>query len=131
VAGYTGVAALMLSRGAGFIRVWECATAFMKCTGRQAVTRVKQFIVAALNMVGVIALVLIVYLLAWPVEIDPAAWTPPPAPSPTGVFAPNDRLTHLEKLAKGHIGPESVAIDEKGVPVYRPVQWTDSTNWAR
>jgi sugar lactone lactonase YvrE len=31
-----------------------------------------------------------------------------------GVFTPNDRLTQLEKLAKGHAGPESVAIDEKG-----------------
>jgi sugar lactone lactonase YvrE len=64
--------------------------------------------------VGVIAVAVLVYLLAWPIEISPAAWTPPRAPTQQGVFAPNDRLTHLEKLAKGHTGPESVAIDEKG-----------------
>jgi len=79
-----------------------------------SVKRVKQIIVPALIIMGVIAVAFIVYLLTWPVEINPAAWTPPRAPSPTGIFAPNDRLTHLEKLAEGYIGPESVAIDEKG-----------------
>jgi sugar lactone lactonase YvrE len=78
------------------------------------VRRVRQVIAPALRITGVIAVAALVYLLAWPVEINPAAWTPPPAPSPAGVFAPNDRLTHLEKLARGHIGPESVAIDGNG-----------------
>jgi sugar lactone lactonase YvrE len=78
------------------------------------VRTVKQVVAPALKVMGVIAAALIFYLLTWPVEINPAAWTPPQAPSPTGVFAPNDRLTHLERLARGHIGPESVAIDEKG-----------------
>lgn len=61
-----------------------------------------------------IAITFILYLLAWPVEINPAAWTPPLPPSPIGVFAANDRLTHIETIARGHIGPESVAIDERG-----------------
>lgn len=74
----------------------------------------KQVIAPALKIACVMAVVVVLYLLAWPVEIDPAAWTPPRAPSPTGVLAPNDRLTRVEKLAKGHIGPESVAIDEHG-----------------
>jgi sugar lactone lactonase YvrE len=75
---------------------------------------VKRIIAPALVVVGVIAVAFIFYLLVWPVEIDPAAWTPPQARSLTGVFAPNDRLTHLERLAQGHTGPESIAIDEKG-----------------
>jgi sugar lactone lactonase YvrE len=77
------------------------------------VRKARQFS-APISLVGVIALASISYLLAWPVEINPGAWTPPRAPSPTGVFAPNDRLTRLEKLANGYIGPESVAIDTKG-----------------
>lgn len=76
--------------------------------------RVKQVIAPALKIMGVIVVAVVLHLLAWPVEIDPAPWTPPRAPSPTGVLAPSDRLTRVEKLAKGHRGPESVAIDEQG-----------------
>ena len=76
--------------------------------------RLAHSLAPALTILGVIGLAFIGYLLAWPVEINPAPWTPPPAPAQTGVFAPNDRLTHLEKLAKGHVGPESIAIDENG-----------------
>jgi sugar lactone lactonase YvrE len=74
----------------------------------------KRIISFALIAIGIIIAVFILYLVSWPVEIDPAAWTPPQAPSATGVFAPNDRLSHLEKLAEGYIGPESVAIGEDG-----------------
>jgi sugar lactone lactonase YvrE len=56
----------------------------------------------------------ILYLLLWPVEIDPVAWTPPKAPVASGVFAVNDRLGQVEKLAEGYIGPESVAIGSDG-----------------
>ncbi len=64
--------------------------------------------------IGLVIAILILYLLLWPVEIDPAAWTPPTAPDPSGVFAVNDRLSQIEKLAEGYIGPESVAIDSDG-----------------
>jgi sugar lactone lactonase YvrE len=73
-----------------------------------------RLIAPALKVMAGIAVVCVLYLVAWPVEIDPTAWTPPRAPSPTGVFAPNDRLTHLEKVAERDIGPESVAIDARG-----------------
>lgn len=57
----------------------------------------------------------ILYLLLWPVKIDPAAWTPPQAPPASGVYAVNDRLTKMEKLIEGYFSPESVAIDKNGM----------------
>ncbi len=58
---------------------------------------------------------LAVYLLAWPVELDPLAWSPPPAPADDPRFAENDRLAALERIAGGiGTGPEAVAIDAQG-----------------
>jgi sugar lactone lactonase YvrE len=57
----------------------------------------------------------LLYLLFWPVPIDPAAWTPPEAPALEGVYEPNNRLASAERLGKGAcIGPEDVAIDDQG-----------------
>lgn len=57
-----------------------------------------------------------VYLLAWPVPIDPARWQPPEPPSTTdGVHAANDRLRGIERLAEGFgAGPEAIAFDDEG-----------------
>jgi sugar lactone lactonase YvrE len=54
------------------------------------------------------------YLLLWPVNLDPEAWTPPPAPPASGVYAVNNRLTRVEKLLEGYYAPESVAIGADG-----------------
>lgn len=65
-------------------------------------------------LVALIAL-LGLYLVVWPVPIEPEAWTPPEAPGLAGVYAPNDRLASVERLARGvGIGPEDVAIDAAG-----------------
>jgi sugar lactone lactonase YvrE len=58
---------------------------------------------------------LVAYLLVWPVPIDPVAWSPPPAPAPVGPYAPNDALTRGRRLLDGigH-GPEDVAFDAEG-----------------
>ena len=57
----------------------------------------------------------IVYLLAWPVGIDPVAWSPPKAPELSGQFAPNQRLAKVVRLAPGAgPAPESVALDSRG-----------------
>ncbi len=40
------------------------------------------------------------YLLAWPVPIDPQAWTPPAAPALTGPYEVNERLAQVEWLCK-------------------------------
>ena len=55
------------------------------------------------------------YLLLAPVPITPAAWTPPTAPTLTGQFAQNTRLSPVQKLSlgEGH-KPEDVALDADG-----------------
>jgi sugar lactone lactonase YvrE len=55
------------------------------------------------------------YFLAWPVPVDPVAWTPPPAPAYAGAFARNARLQQMESLSIGaDRGPESVAVAADG-----------------
>jgi sugar lactone lactonase YvrE len=55
------------------------------------------------------------YLLAWPVPIDPVAWTAPPNPGYTGMHARNERLKGLEVLPLGGLhGPEDIALDSEG-----------------
>ncbi|HMJ25950.1 MAG TPA: hypothetical protein VK475_08985, partial [Pyrinomonadaceae bacterium] len=62
------------------------------------------------SLIAIIAL-LIGYLLLWPVPINPAAWTPPPAPDLTGVYAQNSELSRIERLKVDGFAPEDVAID--------------------
>lgn len=58
---------------------------------------------------------LLLYLLLWPVPIEPAPWSPPPDPGYTGPFAPNQGLGALERLPlAGYSGPEDLAVDAKG-----------------
>jgi sugar lactone lactonase YvrE len=62
-----------------------------------------------------IALVLlVVYLLVWPVPLDPEAWTPPSPVALDGVWARNDRLARGELLGETLHGPEAVAFDARG-----------------
>lgn len=72
-----------------------------------------------MKKIGVVLLLLVaagvVYLLAWPVPIDPVAWTPPPAPALEGPYAVNDKLKAAERLAEGQgQGPEALALDAEG-----------------
>lgn len=56
------------------------------------------------------------YLLLWPVDIHPRAWTPPVAPSlKEGAYAYNDKLGKIERLADGFgEGPEGITLDPQG-----------------
>jgi sugar lactone lactonase YvrE len=68
-------------------------------------------------LLGTLSLVtaILLYLLFWPVPIEPVAWQPPPNPGHTGVFAPNERLQAMERLPLGdQHGPEDVAVDQAG-----------------
>src|SRR6266705_6600792 len=64
------------------------------------------------SLISIIAL-LIGYLFAWPVPINPAAWTPPIAPELTGVYAQNSELSKIERLPVDGFAPEDVAIDDQ------------------
>lgn len=58
---------------------------------------------------------LVVYGLAWPVPIDPAAWTPPEAPALTGPYEVNDALASVERLCPEKcVGSEDVAVATDG-----------------
>ncbi|MFK7928179.1 MAG: SMP-30/gluconolactonase/LRE family protein [Myxococcota bacterium] len=61
---------------------------------------------------GVLALGCGLYLTLWPVPIDPIAWQPPLAPSPTGIWAPNTGLANVNRLdvPVGDYGPEDLHV---------------------
>ena len=64
--------------------------------------------------VGLIFL-MVLYLIAWPVPIDPVTWQPPPAPALEGQYAVNDYLAAVEIIGKDDsIGPEDVDVDDEG-----------------
>ena len=62
-----------------------------------------------------IILVLVLYLIFWPVSIEPVAWQSPPNPGFTGPFKTNEYLKDLETFEiAGNHGPEDIALDAKG-----------------
>jgi sugar lactone lactonase YvrE len=57
----------------------------------------------------------LLYLLFWPVPVEPQAWTPPPAPQLAGVYAVNSALAAAERIGTGvGAGPETISIDAQG-----------------
>ena len=65
--------------------------------------------------VVLIVVAALAYLLFAPVPIEPTAWTPSAAPTLTGQYERNTRLSPVEKLSlgDGH-KPEDVALDAQG-----------------
>jgi sugar lactone lactonase YvrE len=59
---------------------------------------------------------LLAYLTFAPIDIEPVAWQPQPVPSSeTGLYARNDYLKGIERLARGiGRGPEAIAFDSQG-----------------
>lgn len=71
----------------------------------------KRFLLA----LAALGLIVLLYLLLWPVPISPVAWTPPPAPALSGPYEQNSMLARVERLgaappANG-FAPEDVALD--------------------
>jgi sugar lactone lactonase YvrE len=58
------------------------------------------------RIVGILVLLLVGYLLFWPVPIRPYAWTPGPDPGQTGPYVAND------DLARAHLVPVGVVPDD-------------------
>lgn len=66
-------------------------------------------------ILGALLVIVIAYLLLWPVVIDPVAWEPPADPGYVGVHAPNRRLARMQVLPMPeHSGPEDVAVGPDG-----------------
>ena len=63
-----------------------------------------------------LVVLLALYLLLWPVPIEPVAWTPPENPGLTGPYGVNNILAQAElyPLAGGH-GPEDTALGPDGL----------------
>ena len=58
----------------------------------------------------------ILYILFWPIPIDPVAWEAPQNAGLVDPFAPNDRLRKARLIDLGeHEGPEDVASDQNGL----------------
>src|SRR5437660_11283964 len=55
----------------------------------------------------------VAYLMAWPVPINPSAWTPPAAPDLTGSYAQNSELAKIQRLSVNSFAPEDVAFDNQ------------------
>jgi sugar lactone lactonase YvrE len=70
------------------------------------------------RLVGALILVVLatlLYLVFWPVPIEPVAWEAPAAPALTGPYEVNDALTRSWRLLEdAGIGPEDVAFDDEG-----------------
>jgi sugar lactone lactonase YvrE len=69
-------------------------------------TRRRLVLVAVLGPIGL----LVAYLLAWPVRVDPEAWHPGPNPGTTGPFERNEALRRATWIARELPGPEAVAF---------------------
>ena len=68
----------------------------------------------AFSLLGVLIL-LLAYLLFWPVPIDPAPFSPPTAPELAGPYAQNELLSKVERLeSKTGSALEGVAVDREG-----------------
>ena len=64
-----------------------------------------------LKAIGFVFLVGIIYLLFWPIEIEPVTYNPPPNPGLVGVFEANEKLANSELLLEQMgTGPEAVAV---------------------
>ncbi len=64
------------------------------------------------SLLSIVAL-LVVYLLTWPVEVDPVAWQAPDNLGYTGKFSQNQQLSQLHRIElNGDLGPEDFAIDK-------------------
>ena len=84
----------------------------------------------ALSALAVLAAATL-YLLTWPVPVEPEAWEAPEAPAAEGVWAENQALAEVEllPLPTGEHGPED--LHELGDHVYTGTAGGHILRWAR
>ena len=74
------------------------------------------------KIILVIVILLVLYLMLWPVAVDPLAWEAPLAPALEGEFAPNNYLAQADVFGKEDgIGPEDIDVDSEG-RIYAPYE---------
>lgn len=62
-----------------------------------------------------LAILAFLYLLLWPVPVEPVSWQAPKAKGYVGVFEPNNKLKALKFIdLKGDSGPEDAALAKDG-----------------
>lgn len=68
------------------------------------------------HTLAIIVILLLGFLFLWPVQVEPVAWQPPPAPSlQEGAYASNERLQALTPVGSpGLPGPEALLLDDNG-----------------
>ncbi|GAA3919971.1 SMP-30/gluconolactonase/LRE family protein [Litoribacillus peritrichatus] len=70
-----------------------------------------KFLMAVLSLLGLAS----IYLITWPVPVQPTAWQAPEDQGLTGAFAANDKLSSVEIITLGNEeGPEDLAISDSG-----------------
>lgn len=68
-----------------------------------------------LNIIALSIVFAMVYLMAWPVAIQPVAWNAPVNLGFVGQFAKNEKLESFEKMTMGNLtGPEAAVHDASG-----------------
>lgn len=69
-----------------------------------------------LNTLAISIVLAILYLAAWPVDIEPVAWDAPVDLGYEGAFAANQKLESFDKMTMGNLtGPEAAVHNSKGV----------------
>ena len=64
----------------------------------------------------------LLYLLFWPVPINPVVWKSPDAPALEGIYQPNDFLENIivynQRISTGYTGPEDIVPTRGGQYIY-------------
>lgn len=76
----------------------------------------RPFLRISLYSAAALVLPVVIYLLAWPVAVDPKPWQAPDAPDYSGDYRVNHALSQYTLLdMAGTTGPEGVLVDDSGV----------------
>ena len=59
--------------------------------------------------------IIIIYLLAWPISVDPVSWESPPDTRKDPIFSINQKLSGIKIFREddGYLGPEDIVLNAK------------------
>ena len=63
--------------------------------------------------------IIIIYLLAWPISVDPVSWESPPDTRKDPIFSINQKLSGIKIFWEddGYLGPEDIVLNDGKVYV--------------